>query len=402
MRDVRTRLAILFVLWGFIGAFFVISVQGCWGDAGASFPCGRDFPCNVPGDVCIDGVCTTPDAGTDASKGTEGGVNAVAKCGGECVFRALDGWHEPRAFSYGAIGAPKTWEKCPPLLSTLAFLGYADPLWAPAICDACKCKEATGKCSTLPEKIELRAAICNQPGSGLPLGGPSGWDGSCTNANAVAENAKCPAGSSTLCALSVAASPLGAPIDEACEPFLDSPPAPNAALPEIKWGFKAIGCHVPTCPDDGRGCIPTSVEQLPEGFQFCISREGIHDCQEPWKGDRFVVYEPTRSPDGYDDALEDSRACSACTCGPPGGSCLAYLRTFSDDACTKPVSDDPISSMGPQCSNVYPAGSAIGSAKITPPEYFPGTCAPSGGEPFGEVKPDDKRAVTICCATASK
>jgi hypothetical protein len=66
------------------------------------------------------------------------------------------------------------------------------------------------------------------------------------------------------------------------------------------------------------------------------------------------------------------------------------------------VFDVPVASLGDQCTNLFPPGVAIGSTEITPPKYFPGTCSPSGGEPFGEVKPDDKRAVTICCATPGK
>lgn len=395
---VKDKRLIVFGLCLLIGSISAISMQGC-GETPSYFPCGEGFPCAVGAEaanwVCIDGGCHPVDAGTDAS---DGSVNAIATCEGPCVDLPLDGWNGPRALVYGDTSDPALPTECPDELGSKAFWGHADPVWSPAECDACKCKEATGKCSTLPEKIELHAATCNQAGSSLPFGGPSGWDGSCTNANAIAAGATCPVGSSNLCAQSIATSPLGAPFDEACEAYADGPEVPNASLPQVTWAKTALACHVPQCNGGDNGCIPT-IRPLPPAFQVCISRAGIHDCVAPWNHDRQVFYEETRF---VEDVLDDKRECSPCACGAPAGSCLAHLRTFEEGACAKLVSDYPISSTGPNCTNVFPVGVALGSAEITPPEYIAGTCAPSGGEPIGAVYVKDKNAVTFCCAAASQ
>lgn len=391
MLHVKTRIALSLCFFGAMGSLAVILMQAGCGDAGSYFPCGRELPCTENG-VCIDGVCYDPDAGPDASNEGDGAANAVARCEGPCVPLPLAEWAGPFALAYGDSGDPAVPKQCPEELGSTAFYGKADPLWEAAKCDACKCGQAKGTCSGLPEKVELRAAQCGQVGSSLPLGSPGAWDGSCSNANALPEGATCPAGSSTLCAQSIAASALGAPSEEACEPYADSPPVPNASLPQVLWATRALACHVPQCASSDAACIPTR-GPLPSGFQMCIFREGVEECTAPWNADRKVFYEPTRN----DDALEDTRACTPCECGPPAGSCFGHLRTFEDGACTKLVYDIPVSSLDGVCLNVSP-GLAFGSVEVFPPQYFPGTCTPSGGEAIGTVKPDDARAVTFCCA----
>lgn len=392
---VKDKRALMVGLIGFLVLGLGSFLHGC-GENPVYFPCGKGFPCANDG-VCIDGDCFYDlDGGIDASDGGEGGANAVATCEGPCVPLPLDGWTGPRALAYGPDSDPTTPTKCPEDLGSTAFVGRADPLWEPAQCDACKCGEAKGTCSGLPETVELHAAQCGQDGTSLPLGGPAGWDGSCSNANAVAEGATCPAGSANLCAQSIAASALGAPSEEACEPYADSPPVPNAALPQVMWSTRALACHVPQCTGSDAVCIPTR-SPVPSGFQICISREGVHECTAPWNADRQIFFEPTRN----DDALLDTRDCAPCECGPPGGSCFGHLRTFEDGACAKLVYDIPLSSLDGFCLNVSP-GLAVQSVEITSPEYFPGVCAPSGGAPIGTVKPDEARAVTFCCAPPSE
>ncbi|TKD09647.1 hypothetical protein [Polyangium fumosum] len=58
---------------------------------------------------------------------------------------------------------------------------------------------------------------------------------------------------------------------------------------------------------------------------------------------------------------------------------------------------DTLASYGDQCSNIYPAGRAIGAKAITDLHYVGGSCLASGGEPIGEATPDDAQAVTFCC-----
>lgn len=154
--------------------------------------------------------------------------------------------------------------------------------------------------------------------------------------NGSAASKKCPTGSSTLCAQAVAVSALGPPVDEACAPIAESRPIPRVIASEPWWKTKAVGYKVP-----------------------------------------------------------------ACSCGAPTGSlCTGHFRIFEDDACGKLISDNPIASIGDQCSNVLPPGKAIGSKEITDLTYIPGVCAPMGGEPIGDVQPDPTHALTFCCLSS--
>lgn len=400
------------------------SLEGCGSDpwdipCGPSVPCnGSGYkcwdseclpPCNTTADcptkdndgnsvslVCIEGTCyrthNAPDAGTsDASDADDAGdADKSAVCGEPCK-PVPDGWSSMQAVwigpakdapFYGTFHDEKTLPR---------FNGRADLVGVPAECDLCSCEKSNGKCIDLPSSIEVRAAICGQAGTSLPFDGPANWTGSCTNVNAIAAGQKCPAGSSTLCAQSVAVAPLGAPVDESCTPFTEPLPVVKARLSGPEWKTAAIGYEVPGC-DEGKSCMPSI--DLPKGFRSCIYLHGEHECPATWSDDRRVVYEVTADKRGF----IDGRGCTPCACGAPVGSgCTSHVRTFEDSTCSKLIADVPIASFfGPQCTNVAP-GIAIGSKEVSPLMYFSGVCEPIGGEPIGEVKPDPDRAVTFCC-----
>ena len=129
----------------------------------------------------------------------------------------------------------------------------------------------------------------------------------------------------------------------------------------------------------------------PLPWHKCVWRSGVQEsCPANYSAERFVM---------YDDAkVIDNRECSECTCSAPvGGACVGTVRLYDDAACGAEFAKQPIASYGKQCTNIYPAGRAIGSKAITDVAYVPGTCAPSGGEPIGEAHPDSADAVTFCC-----
>jgi hypothetical protein len=343
--------------------------------------------------TCIEGTCYRPEFPPDSSTSDAGDAGDAGKssaiCGEPCT-PIPDGWSSMQAVWLGPV-------KDAPFYSTFheektlpRFIGRADLTAEPAECDVCSCGESSGKCTDLPSSIEVHAAMCGETGTSLPFDGPTNWSGSCTNVNALSAGQKCPVGSSTLCAQSVAVAPLGPPVEESCTPFAEKPPIVQARVNGPEWKTAAIGYDVPGC--EKGSCIPSS--ELPQGFRSCIYQRGDHECPASWSGQRRVVYEVTADKLGFIDA----RDCSPCSCGAPIGSgCSAHFRTFEDGACSKLISDDPIASFfGSQCTNVSP-GIAIGSKEITSLSYFPGVCEPIGGEPIGEVKPDPNQAVTFCC-----
>ncbi len=341
--------------------------------------------------TCIKGNCYPPEAFPDAGTAGDAGKSS-AICGEPCT-PVPDGWSPMQALWVGPVEKAPSYT--PPEFGGQfvlpVFTGRADLDAAPAECDVCSCAESSGKCTDLPSSIEVRAAICGAPGTSLSFDGPANWTGTCTNANSIPAGAKCPAGSSTLCAQSVAVAPLGAPVDESCTPFTEKLPVANARLSGPVWKTAAVGYDVPGC-NANESCMPSI--DLPSGFRACIYHHGEHECPASWNGDRRVVYEVSADKRGFIDA----RDCSPCSCGAPIGSgCTAHVRTYEDGTCSKLIADVPIASFfGAQCTNVAP-GIAFGSKEVSPLAYLSGVCEPIGGEPIGEVKPDPDQAVTFCC-----
>lgn len=370
---------------------------GCFPLCDTDTPCPTKDPGGFPASlVCMEGKCYPADdhpiidAGTsDAGDAGDAGKSG-AICGEPCT-PIPDGWSSMQAVWLGPV-------KDAPFYSTFheektlpRFIGRADLTAEPAECDVCSCGESSGKCTDLPSSIKVRAAMCGQTGTSLPFDGPTNWSGSCTNVNAIPAGQKCPVGSSTLCAQSVAVAPLGPPVEESCTPFAEKHPFLKARVNGPEWKTAAIGYDVPGCNEKG-SCMPSM--ELPNGFRSCIYQRGDHECPASWSGERRVVYEVTVDKLGFIDA----RDCSPCSCGAPIGSgCTAHVRTFEDGACSKLIADVPIASFfGEQCTNVSP-GIALGSKEVSALMYFPGVCEPIGGEPIGEVKPDPDQAVTFCC-----
>jgi hypothetical protein len=80
-----------------------------------------------------------------------------------------------------------------------------------------------------------------------------------------------------------------------------------------------------------------------------------------------------------------------------GGLCVAQFRLYKDGACSELISDNPFSSAQETCPAIIPPGLPIGGKMITAPQYSPGMCEASGGEPGGTVEPEPGHEVTFCC-----
>ena len=86
----------------------------------------------------------------------------------------------------------------------------------------------------------------------------------------------------------------------------------SVSIPPIEFDARIHGCGISPaatmCAAD-RVCAPVP----PDGFEsaWCIAREGEHDCPDPDASVREVVW----------TGVEDTRACTSCTCGFVGTSC---------------------------------------------------------------------------------
>ena len=78
-----------------------------------------------------------------------------------------------------------------------------------------------------------------------------------------------------------------------------------------------------------------------------------------------------------------------------GGLCTGTLNVFKDEACSVPLLSDPLSSSGPACFDLVPAGLPLGSKTVEALAYQAGSCMPSGGEALGAV--EASLASTFCC-----
>jgi hypothetical protein len=187
----------------------------------------------------------------------------------------------------------------------------------------------------------------------------------------------------------VSFSALPPPSGEACE--VVSTPVPTVTKTITSWDTAALACATDedpyTCNEGAGHCVPDVL--FP--WRQCIWRPGVHDkCPDNY------AYELPRVM--YPEQPVETRKCTDCACGgPEGGVCVGSIRLFEDGACTSEVLNQPIASVGGDCSPIFPAGKAIGSAAIMDRLYMPGSCKASGGEPIGEAHPDAAGAVTFCC-----
>jgi hypothetical protein len=297
-------------------------------------------------------------------------------CNGVCVpFGTVsDQWSQsPFLFTQGS-GPLASPPPCPGNAPTPGVVFYANPDQTNQ-CDMCSCKQPSGSCG-LPQWMTVEDAMCPAAGAGVSFDPPAGWDGSCAANDAVAAPST----------QSVVVAPLML-TEGGCIP-VQAPTAKKTR--DVAWNTSAYACEGianGTCPGAGDVCSPKPPPDA--GFTLCVSREGddppdIVPCP-PGYPKPYVFYRHAT----------DTRACSACTCGPPQGSaCSSLVTLYTDDMCSAEVGAITATSSAPVCQYV-PLGSPLKSKTATPPQYTPGSCQSGGGEPSGSVQPT--YPFTFCC-----
>ncbi|WP_437300552.1 hypothetical protein [Sorangium sp. So ce426] len=322
--------------------------------------------------------------GGGGSGGTGGGDETA--CAGDCVPPAPLGWFGPALLWFGPRDQVPD---CPAAAPNIGYEGFADLAPAPLACAACLCDPpdaATASCQLpLGWSVHASSTCPGDPGGvTTPFAAPDGWDGACTAANAIPAGQDC---GGRPCVQSVS---IEAPIvtaTGACTPRVDEPPPPALLDP---WQTRALAC-VPgaytECVGDRSTCMPSPDQPgvpPPGGFLTCIFHEGDVTCAEPYLV-RHVFY----------GGAEDTRGCSECGCGElEGASCTVMASVYSDGACGEALASIVVSSTTPFCG-VTPPGVALGSKSAEVVAVDPGGCAPSGGEPTGELMPAEPS--TFCC-----
>ena len=262
--------------------------------------------------------------------------------------------------------------------TTEGFTAHADLAQPdPHTCTECSCSPAA---CTLPEGILTFPATCAGADGSIPLPfGPdpgSGWDGSCSQANAHPANQLC---DGVLCIQS-----LLIPATTAA-PCAASTPVPSK--PDWTWGRTVRQCRLSQqgC-DVGQVRVPSVV---PDGFELCRWAKGDVACPPGYYSEPSVLYM----------GASDERDCEDCDCGAPqGAQCKTYLSVYEDSACSSPITQNMVST-ATLCVDVTP-GSALGSTDAWVVTDVPGSCTPSGGDPVGDLEPADP--VTLCCPKVAK
>lgn len=338
------------------------------------------IPTCKPGETMEKVYCCAPttDAGSDAT--ADGPIGPM--CDGQCVALAPNGWDSP---SIVWMGLERDAPPCPETALQLGFEGRSG-LVATNQCGSCTCDPPVGTCQ-LPDSITANAAACaniNASTPSTPFDAPAGWDGSCTNNDAVSSGKLC---NGVACVQSITIAPPVL-IETGCVPHK----LPVLTQSEPTWATFARSCRWEpsgSCSSSGRRCAPNA----PPGFRYCIYHEGDVECPD-------IHYGPYSERHVFYGGLADTRSCAPCTCNDPsGGECSTKVSIFGDAACGEaPSYLATIDATKASCHDVI-AGTALGSKSASPPVYSPGACAPMGGEPMGSASPVEPR--TFCCLPPS-
>ncbi len=310
---------------------------------------------------------TTSDAATPTEAGSggngggalDGSVEAAPAVGcpapaHSCIPGAPDGWSGPLVVYDGPENDVPTCPSSMALARIDAHAGFSAP--PTHACSACSCANGSG--ATCTAQLE------------------SYKDSDCTGTSSTDELV------TTCKALTGAGFKVGVTIKGgSCSPIGGIPTRPTPS-----WTSAVRACSAPsllrTGCSDGMVCTPDA--PTPFKTRHCISQAGDVACPGS------VYTEKTLAV----SALDDTRACTKCTCGSPANSCTGSVQIYANSTCSG--SPQSVTIPRPTCTTPPPAA---GSASVRLVTAFAGalTCPPSGGgAPTGGVAPSG--FATICCA----
>jgi hypothetical protein len=309
------------------------------------------------------GSTAAPGGATSTSASSSTGTGGGVECAGTCAPPPPAGWDAPALVWMGT--SPPSSDTCPADAASGTYDGFGALNVPSSGCGPCACGSPT--CS-LPTTITDDPAAC--PASALPptsFDPPAGWTGTCDG--------------------SASASGVGSftvgPTASSCAPSLLAP------LPAPTWEQFARRCEgasagAGACATAGEACLPPP----PPGFRVCVLTAGDADCAAAPAAyaTKYLFYQ----------SFQDTRACSACACGAPGGaSCSTTVSVFADGACSALVGSATVDATGSVCTDL-PPGTPLGSKSAAPATISGGSCAPSGGALSGQATPVTPS--TLCCA----
>ncbi len=292
---------------------------------------------------------------------------APAHCdnGFACTPSPPDGWSGPLEVYSG----PTPPAACSPNFEGPVFVGGTAAVGGPATC-GCTCGGSAGVGCAAVDVPFFSGLTC-------PMGGACAQEtfapAVCTHNDAASQ---CDAGTTSMII------PLSAATGGMCLPV------PTKTVPPPTWGVDVRAC-VSGLAGQASDCAAGEVCSylpLPPFVDVCIAEMGVVAACPPGR------YSSRRI---YTQSFDDSRDCSACTCGPvTGATCTSELDVFaatSDpaQACAGPAQTIYLAPEG--CSFVaHPSDIRLKSAVEST-----GTCSPSPVVATGALV--GAQATTFCC-----
>lgn len=317
---------------------------GAGGGGAASSSGTASSSTGTGGEDCLNGADDDGDGDVDC---------ADADCSNFACVAAPDGWEGPVALYDGSSG---TAPDCPPELPDFVADGLADPVQEDASCEACTCAAPAITC-TPASLLAYGGGICG--GVSTPYAQPSQPNMCQTingNDNVDAYLADSPMVSAGPCVAAGGTSSV--------------PPAKAGRIGRVCGAQAGGGCM------GGAVCAPTSVA-APFEQRLCVFQAGDANCP--------VGFETKRL---YATSLDDSRACTACSCGTASASCSITTTVYADSVCTATIAVVP--------NNHMCVPGNLGKSIMTT-RTVNGSCPASGGQPTGSVTLGPEQ-VTVCCA----
>ena len=319
---------------------------------------------------CLNGLDDDNDGSIDCAD------TDCGPAGYSCVAGIPLGWSGYQSLF---VGAEADLPACPSQFpSQIPYLGRAMPMADPVMCATCGCDAPIGEACDLPDMVTVIEKTCQLMATSVTktdLAVPAMWDGSCQAVPAAAGGMTCGAMMDPCNRAVKAAAPGMA--GGSCAVSGGAP-----TTPAVVWGVNGKACgDAPLGGGCGAGevCQPLPAQPFQPGL--CIYKAGEQTCPgEPFT-QQHVLYED----------MDDTRACTECTCGSPGGgACTANITVYNDAAC----STGAVTFAAGACANLS-LNPAVAGRKAQIVTMTAGKCTASGGDPIGTVTPT--QPTTFCC-----
>ena len=314
-----------------------------------------------PPDMTMTMMMTMPSMPEQCDNGLDDDADGKTDCADpdctalRCVDAAPSGWTGPIAMSSSAA------TNCSGLFDRPAFTAGAEPQAAPAQCSACTCQ---GSCSTFVDFSVSPGNMC-----GAATACTTSVNGAC-----VEITPQC------LQMATVASLETRLPNAGTCTSTEQKATiaAPSWKTQVAACGLRAAGTAAAGC-DAAQLCLPAA-PGAGLAADYCIWREGEADCPATTYTERSVYYRE----------LQDTRACTACSCA--AASCKYSWKIFGadDTTCATPVLE--LTSTG-QCAQVNPV---MGKLRVGSTVSGDASCTAAGGETRGAVA--GAMPLTVCCS----